>query len=291
MAYLLALPSAGFYGAADFTGGLVTRRAAAIPVVFLSQATGLVLVALALPLLPAATPTSADLWWGAIAGLTGGVGVALLYYALSIGTMSVVAPTTAVAAVALPVLTSMALGERPSAIAVAGILLGVVSIVMVSRQSSAPSPDGRGPAPSGARGGQRVRTGVGVALLAGIGVGLFLLTLAQTRAEAGMWPLFTDRIASVAMFAILAGVRRQSLRMPVGLAALAIVGGALDMIANALYLLAVRIGPLSPVVTLSSLYPASTVLLARGILGERLSAWQTAGVVTALVAVMLIVSG
>jgi drug/metabolite transporter (DMT)-like permease len=141
------------------------------------------------------------------------------------------------------------------------------------------------------RGGQGVRTGVGVALLAGIGVGLFLLTLAQTRAEAGMWPLLTDRIASVAMFAILAGVRRGSLRMPTGLAALAIGGGALDMIANALYLLAVRIGPLSPVVTLSSLYPASTVLLARGILGERLSAWQTAGVVTALVAVMLIVSG
>ncbi len=282
MAYLLAVLSAGFYGAADFTGGLVTRRAAAIPVVFLSQATGLVLVALALPLLPAASPRSADLWWGAIAGLTGGVGVALLYYALSIGTMSVVAPTTAVAAVALPVLTSIALGERPSAIAVAGILLGVVSIVMVSRQSSSPSRDG---------GGQGVRTGIGLALLAGIGVGLFLLTLAQTRAEAGMWPLLTDRIASVALFAILAGVRRRSLRMPTGLAALAIGGGALDMIANALYLLAVRIGPLSPVVTLSSLYPASTVLLARGILGERLSAWQTAGVVTALVAVMLIVRG
>lgn len=282
MAYLLALLSAGFYGAADFTGGLVTRRAAAIPVVLLSQATGLVLVALALPLLPAASPRSADLWWGAIAGLTGGVGVALLYYALSIGTMSVVAPTTAVAAVALPVLASIALGERPSAIAVAGILLGVVSIVMVSRQASSPSRDG---------GGQGVSTGLGLALLAGIGVGLFLLTLAQTRAEAGMWPLFTDRIASVALFAVVAGVRRRSLRMPTGLAALALGAGALDMIANALYLLAVRIGPLSPIVTLTSLYPASTVLLARGILAERLSAWQTAGVVTALVAVMLIVSG
>jgi len=281
MAYFLALLSAGFYGAADFTGGIVTRRAAAIPVVFLSQATGLVLVALALPFLPAATPRTADLWWGAIAGLTGGVGVALLYYALSIGTMSVVAPTTAVAAVALPVLTSIALGERPSAVAVVGILLGVVSIVMVGLQSRSPSQDGRG---------QGVRS-VGYALLAGIGVGLFLITLAQTRTDAGMWPLLTDRIASVALFAGLAGVRRQSVRIPIALAGLAIGGGALDMIANALYLLAVRIGPLSPVVTLSSLYPASTVLLARGILGERLSVWQTAGVVTALVAVMLIVSG
>ena len=287
MAYFLALLSAGFYGAADFTGGLVTRRAAALPVVFLSQTCGLVLVALALPLLPTATPSTADLWWGAAAGLTGGIGVALLYHALSIGTMSVVAPTTAVAAVALPVLTSIALGERPGLLVVVGMLLGVVSIVMMSLQSGSRSPSPEELALSAAK----ARTGVGPALLAGIGVGLFLLTLAQTRPDAGMWPLLTDRIASVAFFAIVVGVRRRSLRMPVSLAGLAIGGGALDMLANALYLLAVRLGPLSPVVTLTSLYPASTVLLARGVLGERLSAWQTACVLTALVAVMLIVSG
>lgn len=238
------------------------------------------LVAVAIPFLPAASPRPADLWWGAIAGLTGGVGVALLYHALSIGTMSVVAPTTAVAAVALPVLTSIALGERPSGLAVAGIVFGVASIVLVSLQT--------GPFAS-PRAGRP--TGLGTALLAGIGIGLFLLTLAQTRPEAGMWPLLTDRIASVALFAVLAAVGRRSVRLPVALAGLAIGGGALDMIANALYLLAVRIGPLSPVVTLSSLYPASTVLLARGILGERLSRWQITGVVTALVAVMLIVGG
>jgi len=295
MPYLLALLSAGFYGAADFTGGLATRRAAAIPVVLLSQACGLVLVALALPLLPAATPRTADLWWGALAGFAGGIGVALLYHALAIGTMSVVAPTTAVAAVALPVLTSIALGERPGSRAIVGILLGVAAIVLVSRQTvSPPSPGGRGGQgvrPEG-RGGQEVRpSGVGPALVAGIGVGVFLLALAQTRREAGMWPLLTDRIASVAFFGIVAVMGRRSLRMPVNLAALAIGGGALDMIANALYLLAVRLGPLSPVVTLSSLYPASTVLLARAILGERLSPWQIAGVVTALIAVMLIVSG
>jgi drug/metabolite transporter (DMT)-like permease len=284
MAYFLALLAAGFYGAADFAGGLVTRRAAALPVVFLSQACGLVLVALALPLLPAATPSTADLWWGAAAGLTGGIGVALLYHALSIGTMSVVAPTTAVAAVALPVLTSIALGERPGWLPLIGIMVGIVAIVLVSRQTVQPAvrPTDR-PA---------VRpSGLGPALLAGIGVGLFLLTIAQTRTEAGMWPLLTDRIASVAFFGIVVGGGRRSLRMPVSLAALAIGAGALDMIANALYLLAVRIGPLSPVVTLASLYPASTILLARGILGERLSAWQTAGVLTALVAVTLIVSG
>jgi uncharacterized membrane protein len=281
VAYFLALLAAGFYGAADFTGGLVTRRAAAIPVVLLSQACGLVLVAIALPLVPAAAPTSADLWWGAAAGLAGGVGVALLYRALALGTMSVVAPITAVTAVALPVLTSIALGERPGWIPVLGIALGVISIVLVSRQSI------RQPArPSVPR-----ASGVGPALLAGIGIGIFLLALAQTHRAAGLWPLLTDRIASVAFFVVVAAAGRRSMRMPVRLAALAILGGALDMVANGLYLFAVQIGPFSPVVTLSSLYPASTVLLARGILGERLSAWQTAGVITALIAVALIVRG
>lgn len=95
-AYTLAIGSAVLYGAADFTGGLAARRAGAIPVVALSQASGLVLLALLLPLLPAASPTPSDFLWGAAAGLTGGVGVALLYRALAIGVMAVVAPTWAV---------------------------------------------------------------------------------------------------------------------------------------------------------------------------------------------------
>ena len=277
MAYALALLSAGCYGAADFTGGLATRRAAALLVVLVSQACGLVLVTLALPLLPAATPHPADLWWGAAAGLAGGIGVALLYRALATGTMSIVAPTTAVTAVALPVVTSIALGERPGGLVVVGILIGILAIVLVSRQT------GTTPATQS--------SGVGPALSAGVAIGIFLLALAQTRREAGMWPLLSDRIASVTFFVIVMAVGRHALRMPLSLAALAIGGGALDMTANALYLVAVRIGPLSPVVTLSSLYPASTVLLARAVLGERLSAWQTAGVASALLAVVLIVGG
>src|SRR5262245_28360008 len=98
MSYLLALASAVFYGSADFIGGVVSRRLATIPVVLISQAAGLAAVALLVPLLPAASPAPADFWWGGAAGLTGGIGVALLYHALAIGTMSVVAPTTAVAA-------------------------------------------------------------------------------------------------------------------------------------------------------------------------------------------------
>jgi drug/metabolite transporter (DMT)-like permease len=207
--------------------------------------------------------------------------VALLYYALAVGTMSVVAPTTAVTAVAIPVVVSIALGERPGPLAVSGILLGIGAIVLVSRQTAAPE-SAESPQSSRSR-------SVSLALGAGVIIGGFLLALAQTRAEAGLWPLVAARSVSVALVGVVAVSRRESLRMPGRLWALTVGCGLLDMAANALYLLAVQIGPLSPIVTLSSLYPASTVLLARAVLGERLNAWQSAGVAFALVAVILIV--
>jgi len=94
-AYLLAIGSAALYGAADFTGGLATRRASTLSVVLFSQASGLVLIALLLPLLPPAHPSRTDLLWGIAIGVSGGVGVSLLYRALAIGAMAVVAPITA----------------------------------------------------------------------------------------------------------------------------------------------------------------------------------------------------
>jgi uncharacterized membrane protein len=286
MAYLLAIGSAVFYGAADFIGGLVTRRASAIPVVLLSQASGLVLLTLILPLLPHASPSRPDLLWGAAAGLTGGVGVALLYRALAIGTMAVVAPTTAVCAVTIPVMVSLLLGERPALLALAGIGLGIVSIVLVSHQQTADRPEHeKATLPV------RLPTGVGTALVSGILIGLFLLTLAQTHSGAGMWPLVVSRLVSVMLFAGVAVAGGRSLRIGARSSALAIAGGTIDMLANALYLLAARAGPLSLVVTLSSLYPASTVLLARVVLGERLNRWQITGVACALAAVVLVVRG
>ena len=277
MVYLLAIGSAVLYGVADFTGGLTTRHASTIPVVLLSQAAGLILLALIMPLLPHASPARADLVWGAAAGLTGGIGVALLYHALAIGTMAVVAPTTAVCAVAIPVVVSVLLGERPVPLAVAGIALGIVSIVLVSQQPAASSP--------------RRPSGVGTALASGVAIGLFLLSFAQAGPRAGMWPLLVARTVSVTIFAVMAIAGGRSIRMPARVTALVIVAGVMDMVANALYLLATREGPLSIVVTLSSLYPASTVLLARVVLGERLRPWQVTGVGCALAAVVLIVSG
>jgi len=285
VAYLLAIGSAVLYGAADFTGGLTTRRASTIPVVLLSQATGLVLLALLVPLLPPASPAGADLLWGAAAGLTGGIGVALLYHALAIGTMAVVAPTTAVCAVAIPVVVSVLLGERPLPLAVAGIALGMISIVLVSQQQGGAQLQPAGPVAPHSR-----PSGVGTALASGVAIGLFLLSLAQAGPDAGMWPLLAARTVSTTLFGVMAIAGRRSLAMPTRVTALVVVAGVMDMLANALYLLATRAGALSIVVTLSSLYPASTVLLARVVLGERLRPLQVTGVGCALAAVVLIVS-
>src|SRR3954452_4276401 len=170
----LALLSAVLYGAADFVGGLTSRRASTLSVVLVSQLSGVVMVLILLPLLPEASMLRSDAAWGAAAGLAGGVGVALLYRALAIGTMSVVAPTTAVCAVAIPVLVAVVLGERPVPLAVAGIVLGIISIVLVSQQQAATgSEEG-----DGARRG-RLRPGVATAFASGVAIGFFYLSLAR----------------------------------------------------------------------------------------------------------------
>jgi drug/metabolite transporter (DMT)-like permease len=211
----------------------------------------------------------------------------LLYHALSIGVMAVVAPTTAVCAVTIPVVYSVLQGERPAPLAVLGIILGIASIVLVSQQRTMNDP-GRNPAmaPAG-----RLPLGVGTALVSGVAIGFFFLALAQTSPTAGMWPLVASRSVSVMMFGLVAVARGCSLRLPAQVLSMVILAGAVDMLANALYLIAARQGPLSIVVTLSSLYPASTVLLARVVLRERLNVLQITGVGCALAAVLLIVSG
>ena len=283
---LLALGSATLYGAADFIGGMTSRRADTVAVVILSQSAGMVFVALLLGVFGTPIPASREWMWGAAAGVAGGVGVALLYRALAVGVMSLVAPVTAVCAVAVPVVVAVTwLGERPQLPASVGIGLALLAIVLVSH--SANSTD---PLEPGDEGGQRRhRQGLGLALASGVAIGLFFLALARTSAEAGLWPLLIARVSSVTFFCVLLFASGRSLRMPPRVALMVTVGGIVDMLANLLYLLASRQGPLTLVVTLSSLYPASTVLLARFLLHERLTSRQWVGVVLALAAIVMIV--
>ena len=282
MAYFLALASAALYGAADFLGGLASRRASTIAIVLVSQAAGLVPLALLLFVLPGA-PSGQDFVWGAIAGLAGSVGVALLYRALAIGTMSIVAPTTAVCAVMVPVLVEAFRGERLPPLTQGGIGLAVVAIVLVSQQDSSQSGDA-------ASTRRVIPPGIGLAFMSGVAIGLFFLALARTSAGAGLWPLFASRGLSMLVFGAIAAAGSHGLRLDREVLKIAVACGVVDMLANALYLLASRGGPLSVVVTLASLYPASTVVLARVVAGERLSRRQGIGVACALSAVVVIVS-
>jgi drug/metabolite transporter (DMT)-like permease len=279
---LLALLSALCYGAADFLGGFTARRANTLAVVVVSQLAGLLLLFMMVPFSPQAAPGRADVLWGALAGVAGGGGVALLYRALAIGVMAVVAPTTAVCAVVIPVFVSVMLGERPPAMTFAGIALAIVAIVLVSQ-----SGDG-GSGTQGEADERRTRAFF-LAVLSGVVIGFFFVALSRTSSQAGLWPLVVARTVSVALFAVLAFWTSRSIRIPTAILGIVVAGGALDMLANFLYLLASRAGPLSVVVTLASLYPASTVLLARLVLHERLSARQWVGVMCALVAVAVIV--
>jgi drug/metabolite transporter (DMT)-like permease len=275
VAVLLALASAVVYGAADFCGGLATRRATAFAVVALSQLAGLLALLFLLPWV-GGDPTGADLAWGAAAGVVGATGLVLFYRALAEGVMSVVAPVTAVSAAALPVLGGIALGERIGPWTVAGIVLALVAVVLVAAE------DGLGSLRT-ARPASLVP-----ALAAGAGFGLFFVLLDRTAQAAELSPLVATRVVSVLAVVVLARLAARPLSAPRGALPVVLLTGVGDMTANALFLLAAQQGQLAITGVLASLYPVSTVVLAQLVLRERLAATQAAGLVAAGVAVVLI---
>jgi drug/metabolite transporter (DMT)-like permease len=276
---LIALLSAVAYGAADFLGGIASQRASPLGVVILSQAAGLIILSAILFLLSGSQPDRGDLAWGAVAGLAGGGGVALLYVALAIGPMSIVAPVTAVFAALIPVVVGIAAGERLTSQTITAIGLALAAIVLVGQE---PRRDGAA----------AVRwDGLWIAVGSGVLIGVFLAALARASPGAGLWPLIPARVASIAMLGVIAIAARRSIRVPAPVLPAAVGGGILDMLANALYLMAVYRGPLSLMATLASLYPASTIVLAHVFLGERLSGLQVGGIACAIVATVLLVNG
>ncbi|MBN6053364.1 DMT family transporter [Nonomuraea sp. RK-328] len=273
-AVILATACAVVYGTADFFGGLATRRSPVLAVVVLSQLAGMAMIVGLLPALPGLASGPA-LLWGLAAGLAGAGGLVLFYRALATGVMSVVAPVAAVTSAALPVLWGLAKGERPQALAMVGVALALGSVLLVSQDRS---PARRG----GSRGS------VVMALAAGTGFGGFFVLLDLAPDDSGLWPLLGARLSSVAAVALIALATRRALRPGSGAWRVIVAAGVLDMLANVLYLLAQRQGLISLVAVLVALYPASTLLLARQVLGERLRPIQVTGVTCALAAVSLI---
>ena len=279
MAVLLAVLGALVYGSADFAGGLATRRAAAVAVVFCGQAAGAVLLLVLLVVVPGRfDPPS--IAWGAGAGLCGALALLVFYRALATGSMTVVAPLTAVTAAIVPVVGGIALGERPSALALVGVLLAVAAILLVGAEG------GRLPTAAMLRG-----RGVAGALLAGAGFGLLFVLLSRAAPDSGFWTLAGARLASLVLLAVVALVTRRSLVARGAAPLIVIASGVGDMAANLLFVLASRIGLLSIVGVLLALYPAGTVLLALVVLRERLHALQVAGLAVASTGVVLIALG
>lgn len=282
MSSLLALFSAATFGAGDFLGGLATRRSGkpAMTVVLIAHIVGFFFMAALAPLFEL-DAAGRDLLWGALGGLAGVVGLVLLYRGLAIGTMSVVAPITALGAAVLPVVFGLALGERPAAGAIVGAVAALTAIVLVSQP---------GDGAETSRGGwDRWREGgLPEAMGAGVGFGTFFILLAETSADSGLLPLVSARVASVVALGVLTVVARHSVRFERSALVLVVSAGLFDAGANALFLAAARTGLLSLVAVLSALYPASTILLARVVLGERIGRIQQLGLVAGLVGVILI---
>ncbi|SEO94225.1 EamA family transporter [Trujillonella endophytica] len=278
MAVVLALASAVVYGAADFLGGLASRRASVFAVVALSQAAGLVALLLVLPWL-GGPATGTDLAWGAAAGLAGSTGLMIFFRTLATGVMSVVAPTTAVTAAAVPVLVGVASGDRVGVPATVGIVLALGAVALVSAEQGLGALRSARPA------------ALLPALLAGSAFGLFFVLLDQPAEESRLTPLVAARLSSVALVLVLAATARRSLRPPRSALPLIAVSGVGDMAANSLFLLATQApGPLAVTGVLASLYPVSTVVLAQVVLRERLAGTQVAGLAVAVVAIVLITS-
>jgi drug/metabolite transporter (DMT)-like permease len=291
----LSLGSAAAWGAGDFTGGMASKRAHVFSVLVGAQASGIVLLSAIALAVAEPAPSRAALAWGAAAGIAGAVGLASLYRALAIGKMGLAAPVSAVLTAVLPVCVGIGSQGLPRARQLAGFALAAASIWLIAR-GDPPAPASGGPGETASSGtgptGTRARAfprELPFALLAGVGFSAYLVLTQRAGTVTVLWPLVMARTASLSfgLFGALA-VRERPLPRDPGSLRLALLSGLLDSSGNALFVLATHIGRLDVAGVLASLYPVSTVLLARFILHERFGRVQRLGMAAALVAIPLI---
>jgi drug/metabolite transporter (DMT)-like permease len=277
-AVLLALAASFSWGFADFGAGVAARRLPLFVVAAISQSAGLALAVAAVVIAGRKAPTAAQFAWAAGAGLIGIVGISAFYRALAVGTMGIIGPITATAAI-VSVAYGLARGERPSTLQGVGVGLAAVGIVAASLE---PMPEGRR---------RKIGTGVGLALAAASCFGCALIGLSRAAPGGAAWAVMTMRLAVVPVV-ILVAVLVQGRSPSSARGWLLLVGvGFVDTGATLLYSVATTKGLLSVVAVLSSLYPIVIVVLARLLLSERIARVQLAGVAVALAGVALISAG
>lgn len=288
----LGLASAAIWGTSDFVGGVAARRLPASAVVLLSHGLSLVLLVSLAVLSRSPLPDRTSTLFGLTAGLACGTGVIVLYKALALGGMGLTAAVSGVIAAVLPVLWGFATEGLPTGIQIAGIVLAAASIWMIARSPGAASS----------------RQGVLLGAIAGASFGALFILLKLAGRGGVLWPLACSRAVSASLAGLVTwfGTRplaqnpvagkpvatRARSGWPVwwsgSIVALLATTGIFDASGNSFYILATRLGRLDIAAVLSSLYPASTILLAALLLKERTTRSQTLGMALALVAVVLI---
>jgi drug/metabolite transporter (DMT)-like permease len=301
----LSLGSAAAWGAGDFTGGLASKRAHVFSVLVGAHASGIVLLSTIALAIAEPAPSRSALAWGAAAGLAGAVGLASLYRALSVGKMGLAAPVSAVLTAVLPVCVGIGSQGLPQARQLAGFALAAASIWLIARGDPSPGesggPGGTGSGATGPGGTTSGGTGsasaqrrglpreLPMAMLAGVGFSAYLVLTQRAGTVTVLWPLVMARAASlsVGLCGALA-LRQNPLPRDPGSLRLALLSGLLDSSGNALFVVATHVGRLDVAGVLASLYPVSTVVLARIVLRERFGRVQSLGMAAALLAIPLI---
>jgi drug/metabolite transporter (DMT)-like permease len=281
---VFGLASATSWGAGDFSGGLATKRAPVYTVAAVSKLASLATMLFFAWLRAEQIPSLHVLAWAGAAGVAGAVGLMALYQALAVGVMGIAAPVSAVIAATMPVVFAAFSEGPPTGVQFAGFGLALVAVWFISRP----------PAPAIAR-SQRQPRGLRLAALAGIGFGGFYVFISQARAAAVFWPLAASQfITFVTVIAVVCAVtlaqRRGVFELPIQVIPMMLLAGLLDAGGNAFFLLAEHAGRLDVAAVLASLYPASTVMLARLLLRERVSPPQAFGIIAALASIPLIAS-
>ena len=243
----------------------------------ISQVSALIFGAIALVLLGESLPEGANLWNSLAAGVCGGFGLIALYRALSIGVMSIAAPISALAAL-VPFAWGLIEGDSPKTVQLVGGAFALFGALLAAREPSHSTVSR-----------EQFRKSVSLAAFSALALGSGLVFLAHASPGGAMPVLVADRIATTAIILPLALMAREGPKGPlVALIPPAIVG-VFDTSANALYIGAINQGgPLSMVGLLASLYPVTTVLLARFTLNENLERHQALGVVVALAGIALV---
>jgi drug/metabolite transporter (DMT)-like permease len=270
----LSLSAAGTWGTGDFVGGLASRRTSPVGVLLISQLTGMCGLALLAFLTHEPAPSLNIALWSLAAGAANVIGFFAFYRALAIGKMGVNAPVTAVITAAIPVIFSIVTEGLPRGLQFAGFLVALLGIWLLAK-----------PDTTGLR-----SEGLGLAAIAGVLFSAFLILMKVAGEFTTGWPLCLARVAGVIIAGTLVLARHEDRAPSRAALPLAIAAGLLDSGGTIFFLPAVRHGRLDVAVVLSSLYPVTTVILARLFLKERLTPVQTAGVIAALAAVPMIAS-